>query len=91
MVSVAMIAGKPKKGDQTMISEFKVSGMHCDSCIALIRMNLSGVNGVKKVSGDPKKGVVLVETDGSNVDLNVLVKKIEEDGYKVIGRKTKGE
>lgn len=68
---------------ETMIYELKVSGMHCESCISLIRMGLEEINGVSKVSGDSKKGIVQVVFDEKVVNISDIVKKIEQEGYKV--------
>ncbi len=68
-----------------MKTEFKVSGMHCKSCIAVISMNIEELPGITAVFGDPEKGVVQVTFDEKKATHSEIVKKIEESGsYKVL-------
>jgi copper chaperone CopZ len=85
MVSAAIVPRKTG-GEPKVIAEFRVDGMHCESCVSLIRMNLSELEGIRTVSGDHSKGIIRVETDG-NADWQRIVQKIEQDGYKVISEK----
>ncbi|MBS3061069.1 MAG: heavy-metal-associated domain-containing protein [Candidatus Diapherotrites archaeon] len=66
-----------------MKTVFSVSGMHCKSCIAVIKMNVGDLNGISEVSGDPDKGWVSVGFDEKKTRVEDIVKKIEQDGYKV--------
>ncbi|MCX6803056.1 MAG: heavy-metal-associated domain-containing protein [Candidatus Diapherotrites archaeon] len=66
-----------------MEKEFIVKGMHCPSCVAVIKMNLEEVKGVKSVKGDEKKRIVKVNYDKNVAKLNEIVKSIEKDGYTV--------
>jgi len=67
-----------------MIKELNVKGMHCKSCVALIKMGLEDLGGVNKVEGDFEKGRVLVDFDEKKITLKEISSKIEEDGYKVV-------
>ncbi|VVB75242.1 putative copper-exporting P-type ATPase A [uncultured archaeon] len=67
-----------------MIAEFKVTGMHCNSCMALIKMNLGELKGISEVSGDFGKGNVKVVFDEKLTEVNEIVRRIEQDGYKVV-------
>jgi copper chaperone CopZ len=66
-----------------MKMEYQVNGMHCDSCIALIKMELGEIIGIKKVSGDYRKGKVIVEYDEKKTNVNEIARVIEKSGYKV--------
>ena len=66
-----------------MKAEFKVSGMHCDSCVAIIKMDLEEIEGIKKITGDYQKGKVSVEYDEKKTNINEIARVIEKAGYKV--------
>jgi len=70
------------------MAEFKVSGMHCNSCVSLVKMNLEDLDGVSKIDAD-EKGNVKVNFDEIKADVKEIVKKIELDGYKVVNYKMK--
>ncbi len=69
--------------------EFSVSGMHCKSCLMLVKINLKELEGVKDVSGSWEKGSVQVAFDEGKASIKEIMKKIEQEGYKVVeyGRK----
>jgi len=71
-----------------MITEFKVGGMHCNSCVALIKMSVNELEGITDVSGDQGKGFIRVSFDESQAKVKEIVKKIEQEGYKVTGYNT---
>ena len=76
-----------KKGDEKMITEFNVSGIHCPSCTEIIKMNLEEIKGVSVISADKGKGIIKVKHD-EKVQIAELAKAIEkEGGYKVKGHK----
>ncbi|MFA6064627.1 MAG: heavy-metal-associated domain-containing protein [archaeon] len=66
-----------------MITNFKVDGMHCNSCVALIKMELEENKAVKEVKGDFQKGSITVDYDDKKTNINELKKGIEEAGYKI--------
>jgi len=61
--------------------EFKIDGMHCNSCAALIEDELKDTAGVQsaKASFDDKNATV--EFDDEVVQQATLIKKIQELGY----------
>ena len=63
--------------------EFKVSGMHCNSCAALIKMNLSDIDGVSDIDANYERKSVRVSFNDESIEIEELIKKIEADGYKV--------
>ena len=66
-----------------MKAEYKVKGMHCNSCVAIIKMDLEEIEGIKKVTGDYQKGKVSVEYDEKKTNINEMKRVIEKAGYKV--------
>lgn len=67
-----------------MRTEFKVKGMHCNSCKVLIEDVCNEIKGVKSCNVEVKTGKVVVEHDNS-VDLNKVKKEIEGLGeYKIL-------
>ena len=59
-----------------------VKGMHCKSCEILIKESLSDIN--VKADADFKKGVIEVEFDEKEINLEKIKKIISNEGYKVI-------
>lgn len=70
-----------------MITEFKVNGIHCHSCVKIIQMDIEELKGIKEVKGDEKKGIITVTYDNKLTNANEIAKKIEQDGYKVTSQK----
>ena len=61
--------------------QFDVGGMHCGSCAAGIQMFLSSTDGIKNVTVDYNTKKADVEYDDEKVDVDVIVKGVEELGY----------
>jgi copper chaperone CopZ len=72
-----------------MIAEFKVTGMHCNSCLSLIKMSVQELEGIADVSGDQDKGIVKVVFDEKTASVKDIVKKVEQEGYKVVKQATR--
>ncbi len=70
-----------------MKAEFKISGIHCKSCIALIKMNVEEIKGVSEIQGDNDKGTLKLTYDENKAKLADIIKAIEQDGYKVESHK----
>ncbi len=70
-----------------METEFKIKGIHCDNCITLIRMNIEELRGIKEIKADKAKNTVTVSYNEKQANLREIIKKIEQDGYKVEGYK----
>lgn len=76
---------------KTKTSEFKVSGIHCKSCIALIKMNIEELPGIADIAADEKSSIVRVAFDQSATDAKSIIQKIESGGYKAVECKGKGK
>lgn len=62
--------------------KLKVSGMHCQSCEALIKDALEETDGVFTASADLKKKRVRVLFNDEKISTEEIRKAIEEIGYK---------
>lgn len=64
-----------------MKKTINIEGMSCNHCVAHVKEALEGITGVNvlEVNLDNKKAVV--ETDVEN---NILIDAIEEEGYDVV-------
>ena len=60
---------------------FKVSGMYCESCEKLLKMEIGDVKGVKAVHADYAKGTV--EVEGEKLDEKQVGDAIRKAGYGV--------
>ena len=57
-----------------------IEGMSCNHCVAHVKEALEGINGVKIIDVSLDNNNALVETE---VDNDVLINAIEEEGYEV--------
>jgi copper chaperone CopZ len=64
--------------------ELKIKGMHCKSCVILVKEALTDVKGVKEASVDLQKNNAIVEFDEKLVKEKQLVDAIEKERYKVV-------
>lgn len=62
--------------------ELNVEGMHCGSCAIGIQMLVSQIDGVVSASADYDKKKAWVEFDPTKTGKDVIIKAIEELGYK---------
>lgn len=62
-----------------MISKFKISGIHCASCKALIEDACGDIAGIKSCEVDMDGSLAIVEHDDS-VDASLIKKEVESLG-----------
>lgn len=68
--------------------EYKIEGMHCASCAAIIERKFKNLEGVKDVS--VSYALESVQIDAENVSIEILNKEIEPLGYKLYEEKNDG-
>ena len=61
-----------------------VEGMHCQSCVSMIKKTVKKVPGVESVTVDLEKGVVEVVGDSLQVREARITETIEKMGYDVL-------
>ncbi len=59
----------------------KIHGMSCNHCVMAVQKNLSKIN-LKKI--EVAIGTVKVEFDENTITEEVIIKAIEDAGYKVV-------
>ncbi len=62
--------------------ELSIEGMHCGSCAVGIQMIVSQMEGVVSASADYDKKKAWVEFDPAKTKKEMIIKAIEELGYK---------
>ena len=62
-------------------ASIKTSGMHCNSCVMLIEMNVADLEGVESVHTDLASGSTEVTYDEDKVRLDDIVAEIRKAGY----------
>lgn len=62
--------------------KLKIEGMHCSSCAMNIDFGLEDLEGVKKAQTSYAKQETEVEFDEEKVNVEQIVKSIENTGYK---------
>ncbi len=77
------------QNEKVVKKEFKIKGMHCASCVAVIEKSLMKNNGVKEVSVNLADENAYVSYDPKIIDEKNLIKSIEQRGYKVVLDKEK--
>jgi copper ion binding protein len=61
-----------------------VNGMHCQSCVSMIRKTVRKLPGVESVSVDLDKSMVEVKGDSLAVRREMITQAIERMGYDVV-------
>lgn len=67
-----------------MEREFSVSGMHCQSCVALIKDELADLDGVSTSQVDLETGRARVTYDPERVTETQIVAAIQLAGYEAV-------
>ena len=62
----------------------KVKGMHCPSCVSMIKKTVKKVDGVEEASVSLATGEVTVLFDPAKKPLENIVKAVNKMGYKVV-------
>jgi copper chaperone len=60
----------------------KVEGMSCNHCVMAVTRALEGIDGIKNVKVNLKKGQAKFD-ETAPVDVKIIKERIEEAGYKV--------
>ncbi len=61
----------------------KITGMTCSHCTMAVTRALEGIDGVKNVKVDLKKGQATFD-ETHPIDMKTIKEKIEDEGYKVV-------
>ena len=64
-----------------MKAEFHITGMHCDSCAALIKETLEETSGVRDADVSFGGKTAVVDFDQNVVQQKTLIRKIQDAGY----------
>lgn len=64
-----------------MKAEFHITGMHCDSCAALIKETLEEAEGVQSANVNFGDKTAVVDFDQNVLQEQTIVKKIQDLGY----------
>jgi copper chaperone CopZ len=64
-----------------MKAEFHITGMHCDSCAALIKETLEETAGVQSADVNFGGKTAIVSFDQNVVQEKTIIKKIQDLGY----------
>ena len=64
-----------------MKKEFKIEGMSCNHCVMAVQKNLSKI---KLIKFEVTIGSAKVEFDENEIAEEVIIKEIEDAGYKVV-------
>lgn len=64
-------------------ANFKLRGMDCASCEKHIKYSVNKLPGILETKADYKTGITNVKYDQSKTDENLIMKAIDETGYKV--------
>lgn len=59
-----------------------VTGMTCDHCVAAVRSEIGGIEGVEQVDVDLESGRVTI-TSASEVGDEALAEAVDEAGYEI--------
>lgn len=84
-LSLLFIATSPavRSSDDPEPLRLNVDGMHCQSCVSMIRKTVRKIPGVESVAVDLDKGLVEVRGDTTVARRAVIAEAIERMGYDV--------
>lgn len=66
------------------MTTIKIQGMSCEHCVKAVTRALSAIDGVTDVKVSLEKNEAVFESSG-NVDMEIIKKAVEDEGYKVTG------
>jgi len=69
--------------DNIKQANFKLRGMDCASCEEHIKYSVNKLPGILETKADYKTGIATVKYDQSKTDKSLIIKAIDETGYKV--------
>jgi len=65
------------------LTEIKIKGMHCNSCVILIEAALKEMDAISNVQISYQNGNALIEYDEDKIDVNEIEKTIRNEGFEV--------
>ncbi len=78
LASSTLLAGEKEK------TVLKVKGMHCPSCVSMIKKTVKKIEGVEDATIDLKAGEVTLLFEPEKKPIQGVVKAINKMGYKVV-------
>ena len=64
--------------------KFKITDMHCSSCVLTIDMNLEDLDGVKQCRTSYAKAEMEIEFDPEKVDEERMIEAVKNSGYTAV-------
>jgi copper chaperone len=65
------------------MATIKIKGMSCNHCVMAVQKALSGIDGVKDLKVDLKKGEAIFD-EAAPVDMNTVREAVKKAGYQVV-------
>ncbi len=81
LITMSSVASPSDDQDHLTLN---VNGMHCQSCVSMIRKTVRKLPGVESVSVDLEKSMVEVEGDSMAIRREAITQAIERMGYDVV-------
>lgn len=78
LIALTVTAGEKEK------KVLKVKGIHCSSCVSMIRKTVKKIDGVEEAQVSLETGQVTVSFDSTKRPLKDVVTAINKMGYKVV-------
>ena len=70
--------------NQIETAYFKVAGMYCITCKAIIEKQLEGEKGIKKIGVDHMTDSVAVDYDSALINKKEIKERLEKPGYRFL-------
>lgn len=81
---LAILGTSALLGGERERAVLKVKGMHCASCVSMIKKTVKKVDGVEETSVSLAAGEVTVLFDAAKKPMENVIKAVNKMGYKVI-------
>lgn len=65
-----------------------IGGMSCSACAAGLESQLSGIDGLRKISVNFANSKAVIEYDPRRINLSLISQAVKDMGYEIISRKT---
>ena len=62
----------------------RVSGFYCEGCLVAVGQVMRLIPGVEMISGDWRKGTVVVRLDDARSDVGAVTRALESLGYEAV-------
>ena len=84
LLTMFLLLSSPTPGGEKEKLKLSVQGMHCASCVSMVKKAVRKISGIESVSVNLQSGTVDVSCDSASSRRSNVVEAIERMGYTVV-------